>query len=334
MNDYTTTEQGDIGSVLRVESLKSFLNRVQSPQSVHSKHSAPTNACACYTSCLRLAFDRLDKVRKQAISVLVNLNDYIYYNTLPTIGDISSYDYFATQALTLRGPSDQVTVFPDEVKPKLVHDETMAVLEGFAISAGSGSSSILPAAREALADMLDELPLFPTCDTPTTHKHNLFEICNILSELLSDNLTNERVLVPLLELIAYLLDYGFYQRLLGMDDNMRDSQLSLSDRFNFRKLLSLVQKAHFKSTNLPKLSAAVNVYSGLLDIPVVRTETLAKLINMLLHPFPMVRVAVAEVLWVATQDDALKPRVWSNPPSNNKEVVAGLKERHLVESKA
>lgn len=53
-------------------------------------------------------------------------------------------------------------------------------------------------------------------------------------------------------------------------------------------LLSYVQKAHFKSTHIQKLHLALDVYRGLGTIPTTRSETLAKVSSMLLHPFPKV----------------------------------------------
>lgn len=58
----------------------------------------------------------------------------------------------------------------------------------------------------------------------------------------------------------------------------------------------LVQKAHYKTSNVRKLEAAVKVYSGLME---VYPAVLQKLSSMLLHPFPKVRGQVADVLWVA-----------------------------------
>jgi tubulin-specific chaperone D len=64
----------------------------------------------------------------------------------------------------------------------------------------------------------------------------------------------------------------------------------------WRSLYLLVQKAHYKTGNVRKLEASIKVYSGLLQ---VYPETLNKLINMLLHPFPKIRNQVADVLFVA-----------------------------------
>lgn len=204
--------------------------------------------------------------------------------------------------------------------------ELLGVLEGFAISAGSSSSSTLPAAREALIEVLDRLPSNCTYGTGESVHRTLHDVANGLSTLLSANLTNDRVLVPLLDTMAFLFDFGLLQRLCKPKEPPRLNQLT---PFNFRKLLSLVQKSHFKSTNVPKLLAAVDVYSGLAEISEIRVDVLSKLASMLLHPFPKVRNMAAEALWVATGDETLKPRVWSDAPAQHKTFVAEFREKYV-----
>lgn len=41
---------------------------------------------------------------------------------------------------------------------------------------------------------------------------------------------------------------------------------------------------------MQKLHLALDVYRGLGDITLTRTDTLSKVVSMLLHPFPKVRV--------------------------------------------
>ena len=205
---------------------------------------------------------------------------------------------------------------------ELAEQELLAVLEGFAISAGSGTSATLPAARQTIAEAFEE-PFPINGHDPSIHNaRNLVDIANALSTLLSGTLADDRVNIPLLELTAFLLDYNILQRLSN-----HDSVSSI--HFSFRRLLSLVQKSHFKSTSMPKLLAAVNVYSGLLDVAEVRNDVLAKLIGMLLHPFPRVRDEAAKVLWMAVSDEELKSRVWSDAPAEHKAFVAKLKSRHV-----
>jgi hypothetical protein len=51
----------------------------------------------------------------------------------------------------------------------------------------------------------------------------------------------------------------------------------------------LVQKAHFKSNNIPRILAAIEVYQALAEKPTARADTLKKLVSMLrTNPYPTV----------------------------------------------
>ena len=63
----------------------------------------------------------------------------------------------------------------------------------------------------------------------------------------------------------------------------------------WRTLLALVQKAHYKTTNVMRLHAAVDVYVALGQVEQVRHEVLKKLTSLLSHPFPKV---ISSLLWM------------------------------------
>jgi hypothetical protein len=62
----------------------------------------------------------------------------------------------------------------------------------------------------------------------------------------------------------------------------------LHDENRWRNFLSLIQKSHFKSNNIQKLSFALDVYRGLAEVDAIRKDVLTKVSSMLLHPFPKV----------------------------------------------
>lgn len=233
-------------------------------------------------------------------------------------------------AAFLKSPSVYKFESREITQSQHAQNELLAVLEGFAISAGLAASTTLSVAREALASCMDELPAYPAIDSNGSGQLSVIEIANGLSTLISNNMSNERVLVPLLELVAFLLDFRVLQRLdhaSPIEQSRETKSFNGPHQFKFRTLLSLVQKAHFKTSNIPKILAAVDIYSGLSEIEVIRDDVRTKLTNMLQHPFPRVRVQAAEVLWMITGDEDLKPRVWADPPSIHKGFVAEFKRK-------
>jgi hypothetical protein len=77
-----------------------------------------------------------------------------------------------------------------------------------------------------------------------------------------------------------------------------------------------------------KLHLVLDVYRGLADITIIRGEVVKKVVSMLLHPFPKIRVAAAQTLFVITNGDAeLKRHDWTQSLKVLKSTVDDLKSR-------
>lgn len=74
----------------------------------------------------------------------------------------------------------------------------LPLLEGYVTSAGVGSEKLLRASRLALVDYLE-------CALPEARALNL---CNDLTELLGRRLSNDRLAIPILEVLSFLFDAG------------------------------------------------------------------------------------------------------------------------------
>ncbi|KAF2800113.1 hypothetical protein K505DRAFT_293440 [Melanomma pulvis-pyrius CBS 109.77] len=292
LNDYTVTERGDVGSLVRLEALTTtgtawstgLLKGSSSDDDLHA-------------DVLRLSLEKLDKVRTRAAEVLEKGENEHFQEVISSVADgISSYEYFSNALKT--------------VQPETPYAIKEAILLGFVSSAGMGSESVVQNSRAALLNAIDLLPTSNSSDN-ITKEFSLLEFTNCLIGLLKGNLDCDRVLIPLLDVLAFLFDMHVMHRLVPTT-------------FNFRTLLSLTQKAHFKSTHMQKLNFALDVYRGLGSIDTTRADTIVKVTAMLLHPFPNVRISAAETLWVLTQQDELKRHDWSLPSKNLKPAVVGI----------
>lgn len=113
-----------------------------------------------------------------------------------------------------------------------------------------------------------------------------------LSSILSDNLHDDRYAIPTIEFLAFVVD-GYIP---GIPEGTESTYVSIPKckavtelcRSSFRKLFTLIQKAHFKSSNIARLEAAVKAYATLSRLEPLRLDVLKKLTSMLLHPFPRV----------------------------------------------
>jgi hypothetical protein len=110
---------------------------------------------------------------------------------------VSSLDYFHSALCKLKDNATSET-------------EKRALLEGYASSAGMGTESIVQASRLALFDFLYQLPI----ETASEYQpYTLLDANRTITDILIENLTDDRVLLPLLTLIAFLLDTQILQRL-------------------------------------------------------------------------------------------------------------------------
>jgi hypothetical protein len=255
-------------------------------------------------SILSLSAEKLDRVRLSAFACLHTtwpVFDQVR-GTYPYIPDFPPRNSGASQKLETSSPAYFLHIL------SLFHVPwaRQGLLRGFVTSAGAGSEGLLKAAREALVVLLEAFP---------AHRRELFlkEYVTFLGE----NLSNERLIVPCLDTLAFVLDTGLTSACVKDDPKL------------WSKMFALVQKAHYKSGNVTKLLAAVNVYGGLARIDGVRKDVLVKLASMLLHPYPNVRVAVAETLYTVGIESAcarLEKVDWTRTPKELRASVADIQK--------
>lgn len=329
LNDYTINERGDVGSLLRLEAIAT-LGRLVTPHIRGNSHSLAL-PLSFKVGFHRLALERLDKVRLEATHLLRRVS------RKETATEISIVSHF-------RETMSDLLSISSEARSDLTSSGLMtatAFWKGISSSAGAGADSLMQTARSALFLVLDELPVYQ--DTLEPQIISLHMMLTQLLTLLSTSLADERVLLPMLETISFILDAGIFARLadsvLHVQENIKEQT-----SFKYLTLLSLIQKSHFKSTNLPKLFVCVQIYCGLalLSEPAfrvpnddslpsnvqtlksLRLETLKKLVGMLLHPYAKVRIAAAEALFVTVESEAqalMKGIDWGESDAEGRKVT-------------
>lgn len=140
-----------------------------------------------------------------------------------------------------------------------------SIVQGIVHSITSGTESLVRLSRLALIQSISN----ESSDGMSAR------VLDILVTLLEDSYNDDRQAVPLLETISFVMERQIEQR---------------GDEYELlgRRLWNVVRKAHFKSTNVRKLDAAVTVYGALAREGGMRINALRKLRDMLLHPYPSV----------------------------------------------
>lgn len=259
LEDYKTDSRGDIGSHVRIEATKVVGSLFQQSEIWKNQHSALLQNLI--GKIFRLGAEKLDKVRIEAQAVISCALDPDQRTEFLAVSPSSQQYFFALfnlpESYGARNPPHNPTWL-------------LSLLEGFVLSADTGSQDLIRVSRAALIQV---------CSLSLSH---LQSICSGLVQVLEHNLANDRVLVSVLELVGFLFDMQIFQQ---------------AD-IKWSRLFFLVQKAHFKTGNVRKLECCVRVYGGLLELPPVQDEVGKKLKSMLRHTFPRVRKCVEEELFI------------------------------------
>ncbi|ERF72344.1 hypothetical protein EPUS_06100 [Endocarpon pusillum Z07020] len=287
LDNYTNDQRGDVGSLARLEAVKTvsalLSSLTQRPDAI-SEHDVQQLVQRLF----RLAGEKLDKLRFEAWKCIqvflggLSINSPQFFSH---VSDVSSQRYFSALLQYLQVPWLQSCILQG-----VVHSTTSGTEELMRVSRLTLIQSIVNASSDCRAGRVLEM----------------------LVTLLETLYTDERQATPLLETIAFLLEQGI------------EPGGEFGPRLSARKLWNVVRKAHFKSTNIRKLEAAVKIYGALAVREDIRSNALGKLRDLLLHPYPSIRKAAADALYTELPNGDILTQDWSRPAKDLKEVVAGL----------
>ncbi|KAK5709326.1 hypothetical protein LTR17_019897 [Elasticomyces elasticus] len=192
LNDYTTDERGDIGSLVRLRAITCASEMLRIFGAQHESEALYT----LKADIARLSLEKLDRVRVQAAQCREQFMPFGIHVT--DLTSVSTYDYFHAAMSPLRLPKRD---------PLL---ET-AILEGCVSCSGVGAESLLQASRAALVETLSGV------DDSTLSSH-----LSTLTAALKNMITESGNLHAALELLAFLLDMQVPQRLAATDFKWRN----------------------------------------------------------------------------------------------------------------
>ncbi|KAH6659800.1 tubulin folding cofactor D C terminal-domain-containing protein [Truncatella angustata] len=311
LDDYTTNARGDIGSHVRLEAIKATRTLWESCLEGCTSQSK-NEILGLFPKVLRLAAEKLDRVRVEAQAALTLLLAARESDILKGVS-FSSRVYFV-QLFDLCNASHLLQNVAGSW-PLSEFECVSSLLAGLATSADTGNEDLVIASRAAIAEV---------CKASSD---NLAKICMSLIHNLKIYQGQDRVIVPTLELIAYLFHIGSFQQC---------REVSL------RQLCLLTQKAGYKTGNVRKLEACVKVYGGIAsttvdevevktdtgvtsDLELKRKEGIAesrrRLGALLSHPWPRVKTLAIDELW-GLLSSSVSPE--TSDESHNQHVQAGL----------
>lgn len=148
---------------------------------------------------------------------------------------------------------------------------TSQLMAGLVASADTGQEDLVITSRAAITEFCQE------------SSENLQMVCGALIHNLGAYHAEDVIVVPTLEVIAYLFHAGLFQQNCGT---------------SLRTLCLQTQKAGFKTGNIRKILACVKVYGSVAALGADgMLEARRRLGALMFHPWPRVRMAVVDEVW-------------------------------------
>ncbi|CAG8798261.1 11150_t:CDS:2, partial [Racocetra persica] len=285
-----------------------------------------------FAKLLKQSVERIDKIRSCAGRVLL---EFLYTKILS--GDeVYLFNLPARETLQNLLPKDEeihwtspLELYPRMVKLLTLKEYRFDLLVGLVIAAGGINESLVRYSSSTLLDYANELPV----TSPEDSSLSLPELANELLNILRHNEKQDRIAIPLLEVLDLLFESGTLQK------------IDL-DLFSFADLFECVKKEISGTREIRKITACMRVLCGMTSLDgTVRNRSLYQLLSLLVHPFPKVRRSTADQLYLTLTgsiedeseemlkiEDILVNTDWDSPVPQLKELrnqlypLLGLKQ--------
>lgn len=319
LNDYTNDQRGDIGSLLRLATLDAIevlCDHVAS-YGQHNSSQPSTDASQLIAqlipSTVRLAAEKLNKVRHRAWKILNAC--WCLLHREPPLTPSSSIDQFEH----LADVSTQAYFFA-LIKPLLRCDDDLVrreLVRGLASSAAGTTEEIGRACCAALVRYrlgfgAGEARERAGREAVWAVLANLEGPDGVTKVVANSTAMDDHMVIPMLELLSFLLGQDFLSASAARTENAE-------------VLWTTTQKVHMATASMERTDALIKLYQSLLAFPVLRSRALDKLTRFLLHRYPKVRNAAADVLFLEDASDKLAKRDWNAAAATNKPVVLELR---------
>ena len=197
LDDYTIDQRGDIGSLVRIEAINAVHTACQ-----HDLLDEVTTRVLLSKVC-GLAVEKLDRVRFRAWRCLKDNWVLFATRSLPWSvwrSVICTLAHLARECNDVANTSS-VEYYLQMLSLASLEWVRLPLMEGFMTSAGGGSESVLRSARAALSTHVMSLD-----------GDSLKDFYDVLVNLLKVKPPKERLLVPLLEVLAFLFEIEVFDQ--------------------------------------------------------------------------------------------------------------------------
>ncbi|PKK78732.1 ARM repeat-containing protein [Rhizophagus irregularis] len=250
LEDYSTDSRGDVGSWIREASMMGLLEF--GPLIIKLDSNSSTKwwnndlSIKVFKNLLKQSVERIDRVRSTAGKILLELlymkkeNDDSWMFEIPRRDELHKV-LPKDEEIHWASPSE---LYPRMVKLLVIPEFRFDLLTGLIVAAGGMTESLV---RYSSATLIEYVNLLPTdSSTISSSELSLIDIAKSLLDLAKYFEKQDRILVPLLEVVDFLFEAGTLQKITNKDE------------FNFLELFECVKKG-VKTKDIKKLTACMKV---------------------------------------------------------------------------
>ncbi|KAI9443203.1 TBCD protein [Lactarius indigo] len=305
LEDYTTDERGDIGSRIRIASIRGLasvslvlLTLVKSDTAFFEYIPADLYQEAI-AGILKQGVERLDSVRQQAGESIIRLLKC----PPPFVDDSNSWKFHGEQLfeeLLLRdipdddaaggshGWQDSAWIFPRAMNFLEIPEYRRAVLAGLLVSVGSKTDSTQRHVRNSIVTYAKRLPVEANNGDRGYSLHAF--VTDLITEAKS-NLSKNNKVIPVLQVFNVLLETDALGRLFESEDGTNSVQA----------LYSIASRGVPKLKSVHRIQECMKTLVNLLVIPQVSESCVPRLLDFFTHEYPTIRAEAAKYLYLFLQ---------------------------------
>ncbi|TPX36633.1 hypothetical protein SmJEL517_g01309 [Synchytrium microbalum] len=328
LQDYTVDSRGDVGSWVREASLRalgiclSIGARVDNTSDDDPYVSVSTTRAAVGGACQQ-AMERIDRVREAAGNLLMTILWGVDGRLV--VLERESFERVLPRNVDLNW-LNAADVYPRLIQLLHVAEYRVELLVGITVSVGGLAESLIRQSTANLADLVNSLPTTSTSQSD----FDLMGFFAAVLEIFARYPKQDRVILPLFEMLDVLFGVGAVVR--------------LDEPKVFDQLYNATKNEVFKSRDAKKLLAAIKVFAGFASLGdqsapacvAIRRRGLSQLVSYLIYPYPKVRRAASEQVYVVLSSDdvvsdareeaetALLSTDWDQPVATLKTVKEGI----------
>ncbi|KAF9902183.1 hypothetical protein EC991_005196 [Linnemannia zychae] len=323
LQDYSVDHRGDVGSWVREASMQGLQTMVPIVARLDS-HLTPAQADQRYlvdedhvqvlAKLLQQSVEKIDRIRGAAATAMVAV---LYAEVDPEAEAVAGKEPeyvlrvpHRAEVMKVVEKSDEMNLIwlqASEVYARIVQllhlpEYRFELLLGFVISAGGLTETLVRHSSSCLTEFVSSLPInnsdameVDDNDT-TTPTLTLVEFANEIMKIVDRYEGQDRLIVPLLEVLDLLFESGILLLLTHPTD------------FDFAPLVKFVRRQTIKCKDTRKLSACIRTFCGLCGLGgKIKNAILLELLRLLVHPFPKIRRTTADSMYLMLSGSVEEP---------------------------